>query len=212
MNEATKAPIDLRHFKKPPITQVCRQTREETSGMIVPALQDKKWRVPLLICLHCGRRLRGSDTVEMEHTTFCENLGEDLVDWSVAPWLRDLAVRSRSSLATTKRVQFYREVQGDGEYGYAEDGGFDFSRRRETEDDRLELLNEYGAETNGRLALDLAKILSLAERFHAPHFLQFYATQRYIGQPERYKLHREVGGLPLWARENLRELRRQRNP
>lgn len=202
VDDAPEVPIDLRHFRRPAVTQACRQTRKGISSMVVPALQDKEWWIPLLVCLHRIDRLDRSYRVKTEHMTLCEDLGEDLIDWSVAPWLRDLAIRPHSALTTTNKARFYREVEGDEESDLSL-----LSHRRDIEDERLAQLNRYGTKTEGRMALDLDRVMSLAEAFHEAHYNQVSRLLRDPRWPAGYSLRRRAFYLPIWAENDHKKYR-----
>lgn len=129
--DATSKPINLAHFRPPAIMQVCKQTREETKTLMVPAIQDKEWVVPLLVCRHCAAvdnqldQVLGRSDKPRPHPTritqavrhgrtepycipaHCSHMGVKVDRFTIAPWLEKLVEASEKPLKTTQMVQFY---------------------------------------------------------------------------------------------------------
>lgn len=206
VNDATSGPIDLRHFRSPAVTQVCRQTRQETSSMIVPALQNKEWEVPLLICDEC--KPQHEFTIESHHTTMCEHLGGNLLEWAVAPWLKKLASLSDWTVTTKQVVRFYPDYIRSCRIQYRRRAvqicRYPYAARTAIEDRRLDMLNAYAQRTDRGTALDLDKVLSLASVFYEPYFCERPSNERALTLGRTSNIRQQVVNLPDWAREETR--------
>lgn len=83
IGELTKRRVDLRHLCQPAVTRVCKQMRSESMGLIVPALQNKKWKSPLLLCGRCCNI--DPSIVLQDQPVFCTHIGDDVRNWSMVP-------------------------------------------------------------------------------------------------------------------------------
>lgn len=164
-------------------------------GLIVPALNNRKWSVPLLVCYQCNGRYGYPGNAGWDGFELCPHLGGNLVDWTMAPWLKTLTKESTMPLQTRELVTFYRESKAGCYSRIRLD-----STVRHIDDSRTRTINRVTMKRVGDRMLDLRQVVSLARSFYKPHFFtRLNSTYHIVPRKKLCDLHAECDTLGRWT-------------